>query len=323
MRKLKAFEWNSRGVSPVVLSLGTGGVLAVCLLAVWPAWGFTRSQTCVTEFRGNVRLCDPGETPLPLRWTDACVSYHLNERGYLGGYNERQLSSIQGSFESWMEPSCSFLHFVYAGMTDVDDVGYDRNKSLDDNQNIIMFREDAWNHDPDVLALTTVSYNPKTGDILDADIEFNGVSHVFSLNPSAQKHDMINTVTHEVGHLLGLDHSPINDATMYEDAPPGEFRKRTLEQDDIDGLCTIYPQEEICERTNSLQGRCPAGSFIPPKDCPEDPNTGGANGATSSGCCSTVPTRNYGNFGWLVLGVVALWGVRRRKRRTRRVRTSL
>ncbi len=53
--------------------------------------------------------------------------------------------------------------------------------------------------------------------------------------------DVENTLTHEIGHFIGLDHVNDANATMYSRADIGETKKRSLAQDDIDGDCTIYP----------------------------------------------------------------------------------
>src|SRR3989338_6737943 len=64
--------------------------------------------------------------------------------------------------------------------------------------------------------------------------------------------DIQNTSTHEIGHLLGLDHSSndpfeeiesIRTATMYYATNPGVTSGRSLEFDDILGMKHLYPQD--------------------------------------------------------------------------------
>jgi hypothetical protein len=103
--------------------------------------------------------------------------------------------------------------------------------------------------------LTTVVYDTSTGETLDADIEFNGAYFAFgSAETAGDSHiiDLQTVITHEIGHTIGLDDlydSAHSDSTMYgvdihqSDGSPSTD-KRQLDQDDIDGLCLIYPINE-------------------------------------------------------------------------------
>lgn len=46
-------------------------------------------------------------------------------------------------------------------------------------------------------------------------------------------------VTHEIGHLLGIDNSEIPEAVMYAHVSPGRTR-RALHSDDIAAMHTCY-----------------------------------------------------------------------------------
>ena len=48
--------------------------------------------------------------------------------------------------------------------------------------------------------------------------------------------DVQNTITHEAGHTLGLDHSADPSATMAASAPAGETSKRVLQPDEVAGI---------------------------------------------------------------------------------------
>ena len=86
-------------------------------------------------------------------------------------------------------------------------------------------------YDPSATAITTVSYvnkagDPNDGQIIDADIELNAVNNHFfnkDVDPTPTDRnpaDLWNTLTHEMGHMQGLDHTcrgasePANSCTV-------------------------------------------------------------------------------------------------------------
>lgn len=114
-----------------------------------------------------------------------------------------------------------------------------------DNQNSILVLED-WPYAEGTLAVTLVTLNARTNELLDADIAFNLEGHHFRVLPDVVKDDrrfddVQNTITHELGHVLGLMHNTAHeDLVMYPSAPPGETLKRNLKSDDRDGLLSLY-----------------------------------------------------------------------------------
>ncbi|XP_010661019.1 metalloendoproteinase 1 [Vitis vinifera] len=50
--------------------------------------------------------------------------------------------------------------------------------------------------------------------------------------------DLQTVATHEIGHLLGLAHTPVQEAVMYAIISPGSTKG--LNQDDIDGIRALY-----------------------------------------------------------------------------------
>lgn len=157
-----------------------------------------------------------------------------------------------------------------------------------DGENRIVWREDEWPDEPEILALTTVVYRVSTGQILDADIDLNGVHHYWTdtTEPGSAATDVENTLTHELGHLIGLAHAVDPEATMYPESAPGDLEKRSLSPDDIAGICYVYP----------------AGLITPEAPFPR--------GMPLQGTCSAAP--GGGSSAWLLFAVSLLLLLRRR-----------
>ena len=162
------------------------------------------------------------------------------------------VGAVRRSFFAWAGPSCTDLRFEYAGTTDITTTNMVLGlNERPDNRNVIIWREQQWppvgatapDVDAGLVALTVLVFNATTGQIVDADIDINGALFQWSTTdqPGGLAMDVQNVVTHEVGHFIGLAHSPIPDATMFAAAPPGELIKRDLHEDDVAGLCDVYP----------------------------------------------------------------------------------
>lgn len=130
-------------------------------------------------------------------------------------------------------------------------------------------------YDPNALALTSVFVRKADGRIVDADVEVNAVDFKWldlmtRPRPGDRSEDLQNALTHEFGHLIGLDHtcvlpgviprapddqgrdvpqclsaSPaIRETTMFAAVDGGDVERRTLSDDDRRALCEIYPPQE-------------------------------------------------------------------------------
>jgi hypothetical protein len=243
---------------------------------------------------------DQGEL---LAWPGACVSYALTRAA------SRQVNLTDAkilaarAFQAWQLVTCpgtgsppSIVATDAFGIVDCSLHEYNRGAG---NANIIAFRDDTWDYqDADALALTSMSFNERTGDILDADIEINAtvpLTTTGDVPPSG--YDLLSILTHEAGHFLGLAHSPNPTATMYAYYQQGTADWRSPSDDDIAGICSIYPPDRAvlpCDFT-------PPGGFA--SEC--------ALAVTKGGC--VLAHRSSPPGAWHALSVfgLLLW-VRRR-----------
>jgi hypothetical protein len=188
-----------------------------------------------------------------LYWEHTPVLYRVNRRGdpdtpdYAGGKDVQgnpgpDLAAVRAACSAWNGVSCTYFSFQFDGFVDATDVGY----SEGENQNLVVWQDDPtyWvtpPNSPQMLALTTLSFSKSSGALKDADIEMNGAFFTWTTADTNVRADVRNTVTHEAGHVLGLDHSGDAGSVMYNRASAGETSKRTLTADDRAGLCFLYP----------------------------------------------------------------------------------
>jgi len=262
----------------------------------------------------------------PIAWTRSCVFVAPSTQGAGSLTQTEILAAVNGAANAWNAVGCSYIQLRVGTPEPGLEAGFDQDRAP---KNVIVFQDESWPYDPSAAALTTITYLSSSnadsdGQIVDADVEINGVNFEFATDGHPTQHDLQNVLTHELGHVLGLDHTcddgminptpldhtgtpipscfpqsqlplVVTAATMYNFAAPGEIGKRTLEPDDSNGLCAIYPSAEdplVCEPVPPISGR-------PTCNCSARSVTAG----------EALP--------WLlVLGL--LWAFRIRRRRRRR-----
>jgi len=124
---------------------------------------------------------------------------------------------------------------------------------------------------------TRVFFDPQTGNIAEADISINphprsedGTQLQFSTDGTPGTYDLEATFTHEIGHLLGLDHSAVLSSTMQtRQAFNGTFglpalTERTLTEDDRQKVRSLYgPNIKLGRIEGRLADNRVAGTLTP------------------------------------------------------------
>lgn len=276
---------------------------------------------------------------VPLQWQQRCTQVAIHYGGSLPrdrmSLSEADVSRIVNeAFAVWAASSVNqgIELEVMATASECPQAQYNQDSG---NMNTIVLAED-WNergyfidgeflpYDPAAFAVTTAWHDGSTGEILDVDIEINEQRGPYvecerscaqggcvgeTDAQDRQVVDLLNVLTHEVGHYYGLDHPAVDPtdsdderlATMWAKAPAGEVCKRVLKEDDVEGLRSIYPAE-------ALQTSC---DFTP---------RGGASlvcsGAQDGCACDTTgSSASNGFMVWLLVTCWLLW-TRRKSRWT-------
>jgi hypothetical protein len=240
-----------------------------------------------------------------LYWRSGCIFLTFDAAGTSHLPGDQEFEVMEQVLATWNDAfgACSYLDLRVAGVIASTDrtrlIGHDR-------VNRVVFRDDVWcrpaTDDLPMICLprgaaglTTVTYvddasSARDGEIVDADVELNGEMFAISvdgqtLGEESCLADLANTFTHEVGHVMGLDHTcrapgdpprldhrgdevplcsqttdpEIVEATMYNFTECGDTDKASPESDDIAAICSIYPRDRDprrCEPVEDLSAGC-------------------------------------------------------------------
>lgn len=138
-----------------------------------------------------------------------------------------ELASLQSAMQTWTDCGADFA-FYYAGPTSVTGASYNGQNDM------------CWNSGSSGGALATTYTWFIGSNITQADVVFWDGPWTWNTNwPTYTQFDVESVGLHELGHVLGLDHSQYNWAVMWYSINWGEVQ-RDLSSDDIDGAIAIY-----------------------------------------------------------------------------------
>lgn len=295
-------------------------LVALAALAVpVEARAYCRSTTTLEFNQGDPPKCDTEGKPL--FWTSRCITMLVNRRASTKVSLATARTTLARSFDVWASASCDpcgapgkpSIVGTEGGPTDCGKA-YLRDGGT--QTNTLVFYDRDWPNDEGQLALTTVTFKKDTGELVDADMEINATESI-STTGAPETYDLESIITHEVGHVLGLAHSPDPTATMRPRYPTGDTTLRDLAQDDVCGICEVAPpgREAPCNATSGTCAAADGGTTTP--------ETAVGNKADDPGytCQCSAPGRAAAS-GWSALVLLAVSLLRSHNARRSRSRGS-
>ncbi len=181
------------------------------------------------DFINQVRI--PDYTFLYAKWAHDSVpiSYYINQNGTSDTSGE--FNAVQLAYNTWSNVSCSWIAYSYQGTTS-------NNPGPQDGKNVVGWLSTSASPCPDAAACAP--YFAQNGVIVETDIIYNE-NRYWSIGGV---NDIQGIGTHEAGHNVGLGHSNDTGAVMYPYYSNGVLL-RTLGQDDINGVCALYPPDSV------------------------------------------------------------------------------
>ncbi len=164
------------------------------------------------------------------KWSANGMTAVINVAGGPAG----SLAAIQAALQTWTDVLTSNFEFTYGGATSSTDYG------IDDGSNLILFGDMGAGYENTLGQNTLWFYS--SGQLIDSDIIFN-TNFSWATNGTGGAYDVQNVATHELGHSLSLADlygTSDTEKTMYGYVSQGETKRRSLHQDDINGITYLY-----------------------------------------------------------------------------------
>jgi hypothetical protein len=182
-------------------------------------------------------------------WSSMPIPFWINQSGSPQISNGSEFDAVKAAFQTWQNVSIANVAFQYQGTTPVPTVGQD-------GLNVVTFVDDSVPLGSEAIATTFTFFTiDGTGSLViqEADIAVS-TSIKLSTAGDPDKYDIQSVITHEVGHLLGLDHSALLSSVMSPYPAAGQLDQRTVSYDDMAGLASIYPQNSALSSLGAIAG---------------------------------------------------------------------
>lgn len=161
-------------------------------------------------------------------WESMPISYRVNTSGAPAG----AVGAVTAAARTWADDPSSDVRFSYLGTTSL--------TPRSDENSVVIWGTIPATSDPDTIAVTTTSFIGTR--LVSFDIVFNR-SKAWFVGAQSNSFDIESVALHELGHGLGLGHTPRAGQVMYERIVSNTLR-RELQNGDLGGVRALYPQTQ-------------------------------------------------------------------------------
>jgi hypothetical protein len=181
------------------------------------------------------------------------IRYYLAQDAYSEANRTNELNAVRARFAQWQFVPVTRLKFEDAGLVPFHAVGYD-------NTNLVFWTKNSnltgYDDVSGAVAVAVYTMDLDYNLMVECDIIINGVQYGWSseLQPADGTFAIEPVLLHEIGHLIGLDHSPLGGAMMMPFGDTGGEMADGLTPDEISGVRSLYPDPNYAKNLSTLRG---------------------------------------------------------------------
>ncbi len=274
-------------------------------LAIFSSWGTVITATATdpqgntSEFSGSIggfrdQIIPTASWPLTFR---------TNEAGVDRITDGSDIAAVASSFATWNAITTASIRFENNSTTPVN------HARMSDGINLVTFTDDEFDLTPGIIAVAakTLRLSPTSNvaEIIDADIVVNPAFAKSDIGVGPGNfYDIQSIITHEIGHVLGLNHTGVANSTMFYMLDKGT-KVRTLEQDDKSWAGYRYPGATYNTTFGSISGKIRNGYFGDANyPVPVEPVAGALVLAINTATHDTIHSYSDANGEYLVPGLL-------------------
>lgn len=252
---------------------------------------------CTAVVVGHIRLRNPSNGT-PLYWQNpGNIGITINSAGSADIQDGSAETALRNAIAAWNGAGETAAHLV----EDTSPSQQARTDWGSHGVHLVLFEESNssgfFPAGSGIVAVTPVFFY-SNGRIADADVLFNGYGYQFTTSGTPGRFDVADVGTHELGHLLGLDHTGWAGASMYPYVDPTTILHRSLSLDEVRGLRHAYPAGVFSKITGSVErqdGTDVKGAHVVVRDA-----TGRTAGATITNTSGNFSLRSLTAGDWTV-----------------------
>ncbi|HRZ99121.1 MAG TPA: matrixin family metalloprotease [Candidatus Paceibacterota bacterium] len=185
------------------------------------------------------------------------IRFYIGSDGFSGVNLDAELNAVRACFAQWESVGRTRLRFEEGGL-----IAPPVDVNVNDHTNVVFWAKRVTLVNgglDDISGALGYTYYRYSSDhtLLEADIVLNGVEFPWFCDfdrDDSESRFIEGVVLHEIGHWIGLDHSPVGGATMLARSLGGINAQVGLASDEICAVRHLYPDASVAADFSCLQG---------------------------------------------------------------------